>query len=440
MQDSTRAQAPGRVTGHKGPPEVDWSTYASRFRQVRKRTRRLCGPLTVEDHVAQSMPLASPAKWHLAHTSWFFERFVLAEFDPEGFVPFDPGFEYLFNSYYDSVGERTPQADRGISTRPTVSRIYAYRDSVERRVLDLLEQRIPRAEHLAQVLELGLQHEQQHQELLVTDFKHLLGLHPLGPTYDSDCVVHSPKASPLRWIQGGEGIFVVGTDPNPDGFVFDNETPAHRVFLEPFLLASRPASNAEYLAFVRDGGYRRHEFWLSLGWQTVQRECWQHPLYWRKPKGGSGWREFTLAGIRDLDPEAPVCHLSYFEADAFARWSGARLPSEAEWESAAQDHAIGYAPASMHGAWTGETAPNPIHSLFRSVWQWTRSSYDAYPGYRPLPGALGEYNGKFMCNQYVLRGGSCATPPGHLRTTYRNFFPPHARWQFSGVRLAKDPE
>ena len=430
MQDSTRAQAPTQA--------VDVALVAARFRAVRKHTRRLCGPLTVEDHVPQSMPLASPAKWHLAHTSWFFERFVLAEFDPQNFLPFDLGFDFLFNSYYDTVGARTPQAERGLLTQPTVSQVYAYRDSVERRILALLESDPPRVQELARTLELGLQHEQQHQELLVTDFKHLLGQHPLGPVYASDALLPSRTADALEWIPGREGIHTCGTTYQTGGFTYDNETPAHRVFLEPFSIASRPASNREYLAFVEDGGYQRHELWLSLGWQVVQKESWNSPMYWRAPQPGGGWQEFTLAGVVDLDPEAPVCHLSYFEADAFARWSGARLPSEAEWESMALGQVISPNTGDLHATWTGNFGAPGLHSMFHSVWQWTRSSYDAYPGYRPLPGALGEYNGKFMCNQYVLRGGSCATPPDHIRTTYRNFFPPSARWQFSGVRLAKD--
>ncbi len=424
---------------------VDPAALALRFRAIRKHTKhtkhtkRICAPLQIEDHVPQSMSLASPAKWHLAHTTWFFERFVLAAFEGKNFKPFDEHFEFLFNSYYDAVGARTPQADRGMLTRPSVAEIYQYRESIERRIVSLLERcSHPQIGLIAQVLELGLQHEQQHRELLVSDFKHIFSFHPFATTYDASLRQKAKNPTRLEWIPLQEGLQEIGAAADVDRFVYDNEIPRQRVFLEPFRLASRPSTNGEYLQFVEDGGYQRPELWLSLGWQAVQPEMWQHPIYWHGPNGDQDWQEFTLAGLIDLNPHAPVCHLSYFEADAFARWSAARLPSEAEWKVMAAKQEPELEDKPLMPEWTAEDRPGKLHSMFRCVWRWTRSSYDAYPGYKPLSGALGEYNGKFMCNQYVLRGGSCATPGKHIRASYRNFFPPQARWQFSGVRLAKD--
>jgi len=381
------------------------------------------------------MPLASPAKWHLAHTTWFFERFVLQAFLP-GYAPFDAEFEYLFNSYYDSVGTRIAQAERGTLTRPTLERVHAYREHVEQAISVCLGQ-IPDSawSTVAATLELGLQHEQQHQELLVTDILHLFLSHPFGTRYLSDAVpANAPDPGPLRVQRFEEGVVSIGIDAEAASFAYDNESPRHRRFLEPYALATRPSTNQEYLAFVESGGYADPAHWLSLGWSRVQSESWRHPLYWKRDAHTGAWLEFTAWGWIPLDPHRPVCHLSYFEADAFARWSGARLPTEFQWEAAMTTSVIAHPARERALHPTGEPFAAPLG--VGEVWEWTRSSYEAYPGYAIPPGALGEYNGKFMCNQYVLRGGSCATPPGHIRPSYRNFFPPEARWQFSGVRLA----
>src|SRR5512134_1652716 len=379
---------------------------AERFPSIRGATERLADGLSAEDCALQSMPDASPVKWHLAHTTWFFETFVLERQDP-AHRPFHPGFRFLFNSYYNGVGEQYPRPQRGMLSRPGLDEVLRYRAQVDERMRTLLAGRtLPVA--ALDLVELGLHHEQQHQELIVTDLKHLLSLNPLAPAYRAGAPLRARHA-PLSWsaISGGE----TQIGHNGNGFAFDNELPRHRMLLEPYELASRPATNAEYLAFVEDGGYRKPELWLSEGWAVAQAQRWEAPLYWRRREGG--WMEFTLHGLQPLDPQASVMHLSHFEADAFARWSQARLPTEFELEAAG--------------------------GAFADVWQWTSSSYGPYPGYRPAPGAVGEYNGKFMSNQYVLRGGSSATPPGHLRASYRNFFPSSARWQFSGVRLARDP-
>ena len=381
------------------------------------------------------MPDASPAKWHLAHTSWFFEQFVLGA-EP-GYAPLDPEWAYLFNSYYDAVGERHARPARGMLSRPRLARVLAHREAVDARMEVLL--RVGPAPDIAQVVELGLQHEQQHQELLLTDIKHAFWSQPLRPAWRTDLPIPPAAApSPMRWCAGIEGIVEAGAPPWPGSgtFAFDNESPRHRTFLSPHALADRLVTNAEYRAFVEQGGYRQPGHWLSAGWTTVQAQGWRGPLYWDDDLA----REFTLGGMRDIDPHAPVCHLSYFEADAFARWAGARLPTEFEWEHAAAAVPVAgnFADAGwMHpvGADTGTDGPR---QLFGDAWEWTSSAYAPYPGFRPMPGALGEYNGKFMCSQQVLRGGSCASPAGHLRATYRNFFQPADRWQFSGLRLAKD--
>ena len=379
---------------------------ARRYPEVRRDTARLALPLGAEDCALQSMPDASPVKWHLAHTTWFFETFVLERF-ARGFRAFHPQYRFLFNSYYNAVGEQYPRPQRGLLSRPDLDEVRRYRAHVDGALAALLAGPTLTDEALG-LVELGLHHEQQHQELILTDAKHLLSLNPLAPAYGADAPHPLADAAPLAWraFEGGEAE--VGHDGA--GFCFDNELPRHRVLLAPFELASRPASNAEVLAFVEDGGYRRPELWLSEGWALAQAQRWEAPLYWRSIEGA--WHEYTLAGAQPLDAARPATHLSHYEADAFARWAGARLPTEFEWEHAARD--------------AGE------------VWEWTSSSYGPYPGYRPASGAVGEYNGKFMSNQYVLRGGSCATPAGHLRRSYRNFFPSYARWQFSGVRLARD--
>jgi ergothioneine biosynthesis protein EgtB len=404
---------------------------AERFRAVRARTLELTSPLSPEDMVVQSMPDASPAKWHLAHTTWFFETFLLATRELR-FAPFHPSYGYLFNSYYEAVGARHPRPRRGLLTRPPVEEVMAYRTAVEARVEGLLARGLdPEGEA---VVELGLHHEQQHQELLLTDVKHLLFQNPLRPAYAPALAPGRPSAPSLAWTPYPGGVQEIGHEGR--GFAFDNECPRHRVFVEPFALASRSVTCGEWIAFVDDAGYRRPELWLSDGWAKVQAEGWEAPLYWERD--GDAWTIFTLHGARSLDLAEPVVHVSLYEADAFARWHGARLPTEQEWEIAA-------AGAGEEGAFADGGRFHPAVAaagrpaqLLGDVWEWTCSAYAPYPRYRPVAGALGEYNGKFMSNQVVLRGGSCATPAGHVRPTYRNFFPPEARWQFSGVRLARE--
>ncbi len=408
-----------------------------RFAAVRERTEELCRPLAVEDYVIQTMEDVSPAKWHLAHTSWFFETFVLKP-RRSGYEAFHPAFAYLFNSYYNTVGEQFPRPRRGLLSRPTVEEVYAYRAHVNRGMEAFFAEQPAEAEKLASVIELGLNHEQQHQELMLTDLKHVLSVNPLHPVYRPAAPAAAGEIPAVRWLAFEGGLREIGHAGA--GFAFDNEGPRHRVYLEPFALADRPATNAEYLAFMEDGGYDTPELWLSEGWAAVRENGWTAPLYWER--GNGGWMQFTLSGFREVRPDEPVCHLSLFEADAFARWSGARLPTEAEWETAAGD-----APVEGNLAEDDRAHPAPLRGLpadgaaaqlFGDVWEWTRSPYAPYPGFRAPEGALGEYNGKFMVNQMVLRGGSCATPRSHIRATYRNFFPPASRWQFSGVRLAQD--
>ncbi|HEY2747976.1 MAG TPA: ergothioneine biosynthesis protein EgtB [Polyangia bacterium] len=381
------------------------------YGEVRKATEALCRDLAVEDFVAQSMPDASPLKWHLAHTTWFLETFVLAA--RAGHRPFDARYAYLFNSYYDAVGARWDRASRGLITRPTVDEVMRYRAHVDARMAEL------GASEANDVVTLGLHHEQQHQELMLTDVKHLFALNPIEPVFRAESF-EAPSALPLEWLRIGEDVREVGHGGG--GFAFDNEGPRHRVLVPAFRFASRLTTAGEYAAFIADRGYQRPELWLSDGWATVQREGWQAPLYWRND-GGDGdagdFTVFTLGGRRAIAADEPLLHVSFYEADAYARWAGARLPTEAEWEIA----------ATAGGA-------SQLHGI---GWQWTQSAYAAYPGYRAPAGALGEYNGKFMCNQLVLRGSSLATPPGHARDTYRNFFPPSARWQFTSIRLAQDP-
>jgi ergothioneine biosynthesis protein EgtB len=403
-----------------------------RFLAVRNRTVALCAPLSAEDQVVQPMPDASPAKWHLAHTTWFFEAFVL------GGEPFDPAFEFLFNSYYEAVGPRVPRPRRGLVTRPGLDRIHAYRADVDRRVIAALRGAAWSAEALAR-LELGLHHEQQHQELILTDAKYVLGTQPLAPAYRALARGEPGPPAALTWRSEAGGILEIGAPAG--GFAFDNERPRHRVLVPPYRIASRPVANAEVAAFIADGGYRDPRLWLSDGWQLVQAERWTAPLYWAERNGDHAI--YDLAGVRAVDPGETACHLSLYEADAIARWLGARLPTEAEWEHAAtHGHALAgnfVDGERLHPDRAPAAAPGQLAQLFGDVWEWTASSYAAYPGFRPLPGALGEYNGKFMSGQYVLRGGSCFTPADHIRASYRNFFPAHARWQMTGVRLANDP-
>ena len=406
------------------------SGLAARFHQVRGRTMALCESLSAEDLQLQSMPDASLGKWHLAHTSWFFEQFVLGR--DLAFQPRDPAWHYLFNSYYQSVGPMHARPQRGLLSRPSLDEVRSYRRYIDDAVGELLG-RNDDAE-LSTLVQLGLQHEQQHQELLLTDIKHAFWCNPLRPAYRTALAKEAvPKAVPLRFVAGREGMVEIGH--RGDGFSFDNETPRHRTWLQPHALANRLVTNAEYLAFVREGGYREPGLWLSDGWAMVQREGWQHPVYWQDDLSC----EFTLAGMRALEPHEPVCHLSYYEAEAFARWAGARLPTEAEWESAAEGMAVDgnlqdeqrFHPQAVSG-------DGSLLQMYGDLWEWTASPYVSYPGFRPLPGSLGEYNGKFMCGQWVLRGGSCVTPRDHIRAGYRNFFPPRARWQFAGLRLGQD--
>lgn len=417
-----------------------------RYSTIRAQTEALTATLETEDFVVSSMTDVSPSKWHLAHTSWFFETFVLVPHLP-GYTRLDERYAFLFNSYYVQAGERHCRAQRGLVTRPTVDEVFAYRahvDEAMQRLLLLLAD--DEAHPATRIVVLGLHHEQQHQELMLTDIKHVFWTNPLRPALAPRPATDKVAAAPLRWLPFSEGIYQIGHEPAPPGspatyetFAFDNEGPRHRVFLEGFRLASRLVTNAEYLDFIEDGGYRRANLWLSNGFATVQNEGWQAPLYWEKT--ADGMTEFTLAGNLPLDPYEPVSHLSYYEADAFARWAGARLPAEAEWEVAAS----GVDLRGGHFSETGRYHPGPaiadagLDQLYGELWQWTQSPYVAYPGFRPEEGAIGEYNGKFMCDQWVLRGASCATPQAHARLTYRNFFPSNARWQFTGLRLAAQP-
>ena len=401
----------------------------ARFMRIRRQTLALCAGLSAEDLQVQSMPDASPGKWHLAHTTWFFEQFVLG-YDA-AYQPPDPAWHYLFNSYYESVGPMHARPQRGLLSRPTLDAVRDYRARVDEAVGELLVRGV-NAE-LAARIELGLHHEQQHQELLLTDIKHMLSCNPLLPAYHKAPALGPSRTAPLRFLPGRQGPADIGHEG--DSFAYDSETPRHTTWLSEHALANRLVTNGEYLAFVRDGGYQEAGLWLSDGWAQVQREGWQRPLYWQEDLAS----EFTLAGVCALDPHAPVCHISYFEADAFARWAGARLPTEAEWEDAA-------ASLPIHGNFQDDLrfhsraapAGDGFLQMYGDVWEWTASPYVSYPGFKPLPGALGEYNGKFMNGQWVLRGGSCATPRDHIRASYRNFFPPHARWQFAGIRLGQD--
>ena len=410
-------------------PTTSSDLLAARYRSVRQRTLELCAPLSPEDQVIQPMAEASPSKWHLAHTSWFFETFVLEA------APVDPEYAFLFNSYYEAAGRRVERGRRGMLSRPSLADVHAYRAAVDRRVGVALLEGTLGAEALAR-LELGLHHEEQHQELILTDIKYVLGTQPLRPAYRTDLAraARSPAAPATGWRSFDGGVVEIGAPA--EGFAFDNERPRHRAFVAPFRLATRPVTNAEVIAFIADGGYRDHRLWLSDGWHVVTTDGWAAPLYWQV--GDGGYACYELAGMRAIDPDEPACHLSFYEADAIARWLGARLPTEAEWEHAA----AGADPTAGNFADDDRLHPAPIAGadapLFGDVWEWTATSYAAYPGFRPLAGALGEYNGKFMSGQQVLRGGSCFTPRGHVRASYRNFFAPSARWQMAGVRIAED--
>jgi ergothioneine biosynthesis protein EgtB len=405
------------------------------FSQVRWQTEQLCFPLSAEDMMVQSCAEASPAKWHLAHTTWFFETFLLREFLP-GYREFNPDFHWLFNSYYNSVSDQPEKKLRASFSRPPAETILQYRKHVQEGIQQLLASR-PTAEVVQRIV-LGLNHEQQHQELLATDIKHALWTNPLRPAYANESVAfNAPPLGKPEWIGFNGGLLDIGFDG--DGFAFDNELPRHPEYLRPFALASRLVSSGEYLEFIEDGGYCRPELWLSAGWDTVKTEGWKAPLYWRQQDGA--WQVYTMYGELPLTGllQTPVCHVSYFEADAFAHWAGRRLPSEAEWEVAARELPIKgnlLGGGTLHPEVLGEGSLQGPAQMFGDVWEWTQSAYLGYPGFRALPGALGEYNGKFMSNQMVLRGGSVVTPATHIRATYRNFFSPATRWQFSGIRLA----
>lgn len=433
-------------------------TLLGRFKAARNATFSLCRPLSPEDMMVQSCPEASPVKWHLAHTSWFFETFVLSEF-LANYVPFDANFRWLFNSYYNSLGEMPEKKLRSSFSRPPLESILAYRAHVDSAIERLLQH--PIEDEAARRIALGIEHEQQHQELIATDIKHALFANPLHPPYieRTDPAQITVIAPPLDWMDFSPGLIEVGITPDPnslDCFAFDNETPRHRVYVEPFRLATRLVTCAEYLAFMDQNGYNRPELWLSEGWATIRTEGWQAPLYWlRDSDTKSGWSIYTLHGLVPLEDlsETPVCHLSFFEADAYARWSGHRLPTEFEWEYAAKqaknlEKEKTQTPSHISGSPnlletealhpTSSSHLPGLQQMYGDVWEWTSSPYVGYPGYAPLPGALGEYNGKFMSSQMVLRGGSCVTPASHIRATYRNFFSPETRWQFSGLRLAHD--
>jgi ergothioneine biosynthesis protein EgtB len=421
--------------------QLSSTSWPERYCSVRSVTEAIAEPLSAEDQTAQSMPDVSPTKWHRAHVTWFFEEFVLAP-SLEGYRRFHPGFGYLFNSYYEAVGPRHPRPERGVITRPGAAEVTEYRGHVDAAMVRLLEDGPDPG--LLGLIELGLHHEQQHQELALMDIKHVLSGNVLDPVYRPTVPPFGP-GGPLTWVEHPGGVTEVGA--HGTAFSFDNERPRHRVHLEPFALASRPITAAEVMEFIHAGGYERADLWLSDGWAAVQAGSWEAPLYWRR-EGGADWSIFTLGGRRELDPDEPACHLSYYEADAIARSAGARLPTEAEWEAvAATDHGpegglLDF--GVLHPRPAPAPAPAPpsgrASQLIGDVWEWTASAYLPYPGYRAAPGAVGEYNGKFMVNQHVLRGGSCLTPAGHVRTTYRNFFPPSARWAMAGARLARDLE
>ena len=419
------------TASHAVAPASAGSDLAGTFRKVRERTRALAAPLSAEDACVQSMPDASPAKWHLAHTSWFFESFILGQQVP-GYRVFHERYGYLFNSYYMTVGQMHRRPLRGLITRPSLADVLSYRTHVDESMERLLAASAGDAA-LAWLVTLGLNHEQQHQELLLTDIKHLFSCSPLLPAYAHLAAAAGAPAPQLAWLPRNGGTAEIGHAGS--AFAFDNETPRHRTLLEDHALASRPVTNGEYLEFMRAGGYADPALWLSDGWTTIQTEGWQRPLYWLEDLES----EFTLGGVRPLDPASPVTHVSYFEADAYARWAGARLPTEAEWEVAAAALPVqgNFADAGLLHPRTAPAIAG-LAQAWGDVWEWTMSPYAPYPGFRPQTGSLGEYNGKFMCSQMVLKGGSCATPAGHVRASYRNFFYPHQRWQFTGIRLARD--
>jgi ergothioneine biosynthesis protein EgtB len=441
-------KAPAKSGLHESATRAE--QLLARFRQIRNFTSGLCVNLEPEDYVVQSMPDVSPTKWHLAHTTWFFETFILKKWVP-GYRPQIPDYAFLFNSYYNAAGAMHRRDLRGLISRPTVKEAQRYRFSIDSHIGDLLLNTDEKLlDEIEPILVLGMHHEQQHQELLLTDIKHVFAQNPLYPVFRRRNIENDPAQNlPIHFIEFEGATVEIGADGR--GFAYDNESPCHQALVPACSLASRPVTNGEYIAFIEDNGYARAEFWLSLGWMTVNEQRWEAPLYWMKRDGG--WWNFTLSGFRPIEESEPVTHVSYFEADAYANWAGARLPTEFEWERAALDcpiegnfvedeifHPAAWhrRPADDHGLKPHGTKARHLHQMFGDVWEWTRSAYAPYPGYRAAPGALGEYNGKFMCNQYVLRGGSCATSRTHIRRTYRNFFQPEKRWQFTGIRLARD--
>ena len=405
------------------------SSLRLRYQEIRKTSLELTRPYSSEEQLLQSMPDASPLKWHLAHTTWFFETFILAE-RLAGYSPFDSRYKHLFNSYYKRLGSHPYRGARGLMARPSLHEVHAYRTWVDQEMQRYLDSS---SDLQLELIELGLNHEQQHQELILTDIKHALWSMPLRPEAAGDRSTPS-ELPPMNWIAVDGGIYKIGHCG--EDFAFDNEAPRHEVLISPFEIASRQVTNGEFLEFIEDGGYRRPELWLSDGWDTVCAHGWTAPLYWEQGKGS--WWEFHYSGMQPIDLRAPLCHVSYYEADAFARWKGARVPREEEWEIAA-----GRRDRAPSGVFLedGKFHPQPLEGATEqwmgNVWEWTASPYVPYPGFVPAAGLVGEYNGKFMCNQFVLRGGSCATPTSHIRATYRNFFPPQARWQFTGIRLAR---
>ena len=414
------------------PAQVD---ILKQFTETRNTSRNLAMPLSDADATVQSMPDASPAKWHLAHTTWFFERMILAPFLTD-YREFDPTFNFLFNSYYETIGDRQPRPRRGMITRPSLETVLDYRSHVEAGICRLLSN--PLDPVINKLVSLGCQHEQQHQELLLTDILHLFSQNPLKPAYKDPepLAVAKDAADQLRWHEFSGGIIEIGHQGA--GFHFDCEAPRHRTVVEPYALGHRLITNGEWIDFIEDGGYRQPLHWLASGWDAIRSAGWSMPMYW-ETRDGEYW-SMTLRGAQPVDRSAPVTHISYFEADAYATWAGHRLPTEAEWENAATK-----VPLTGNFADSGRLRPKPatgsgeeLQQIFGDTWEWTRSPFTPYPGFKIQEGAVGEYNGKFMCGQFILRGGSCVTPPGHIRTTYRNFFPPDARWQFSGMRLAKD--
>jgi ergothioneine biosynthesis protein EgtB len=434
----TQSSSPTSTSRQEETAPASKSELARQYHLVRHFSEKLCETLEPEDCVIQTMPETSPTKWHLAHTSWFFETFLLKQFLP-GYQSAHPQYGFLFNSYYNAAGPFYSRPHRGLLSRPTVKEALHFRTDIDILVSDLIESADDQLlAKLEPILTLGLNHEQQHQELMLTDIKHVFWQNPLRPVFRKREPAGTAPVPAIQWLNFNEGIYWLGHEGS--GFSYDNEGPRHRVLIPSFSLASRLVTNAEYLAFIEDGGYQGAEFWLSLGWNTVRERGWDSPLYWEKREGK--WFTMTLAGMTPLNPDEPVCHVSLFEADAYARWAGARLATEEEWEMASSglplkgnfaDTERFHVSAVDSPASSGKPA-----QMFGDVWEWTRSSYSPYPGYSAVAGALGEYNGKFMCNQYVLRGGSCATSQSHIRRTYRNFFPPDAKWQFTGIRLAKD--